>query len=86
MTNAYFLVCHKSDENASNEVKLMYTSATSVCPLYCRYCTRSYAVGGNTETVTKASLKPKKARWEDMFNYIRDTPRINDVVISGGDA
>ena len=24
---------------------------TNVCPVYCRYCTRSYAIGGDTESV-----------------------------------
>lgn len=65
---------------------MMGLLATSVCPTYCRYCTRSYAVGGNTETVMKASLKPKKGRWDDMFTYIRNTRRITDVVVSGGDS
>lgn len=60
--------------------------ASSHCPLYCRYCTRSYAVGADTETVTKASLKPKRARWEEMLNYIEKTTIIQDVVISGGDS
>ncbi|EKD16268.1 uncharacterized protein L3040_009498 [Drepanopeziza brunnea f. sp. 'multigermtubi'] len=60
--------------------------ASSHCPLYCRYCTRSYAVGADTETVTKASLKPKLARWNEMLDYIAATPIIQDVVISGGDS
>ncbi|KAH7410961.1 hypothetical protein BKA64DRAFT_570006 [Cadophora sp. MPI-SDFR-AT-0126] len=60
--------------------------ASSHCPLYCRYCTRSYAVGGNTETVAKASLKPKLSRWNEMLEYIANTPAIEDVVISGGDS
>ncbi|TVY82231.1 L-lysine 2,3-aminomutase [Lachnellula suecica] len=61
--------------------------ATSVCPLYCRFCTRSYEVGGNTETVTKKrSAKPSKRRWDIIMQYIQDTPAIQDVVISGGDS
>ncbi|KAI7541136.1 hypothetical protein KC331_g8758 [Hortaea werneckii] len=59
--------------------------ATSVCPVYCRFCTRSYAVGGNTESVTKAAMKPIKRRWEAMFEYIEKTPAIQDIVVSGGD-
>ncbi|CZS89254.1 related to lysine 2,3-aminomutase [Rhynchosporium agropyri] len=60
--------------------------SSSHCPLYCRYCTRSYAVGADTETVSKASLKPKRARWNTMLDHIANTPSIQDVVISGGDS
>ncbi|KAK3069120.1 hypothetical protein LTR53_012797, partial [Teratosphaeriaceae sp. CCFEE 6253] len=60
--------------------------ATSVCPVYCRFCTRSYAVGGNTESVTKTSMKPTKRRWEAMFAHIEQTPAIQDIVVSGGDS
>jgi lysine 2,3-aminomutase len=59
--------------------------ATSTCPLYCRFCTRSYAVGIDTDTVTKKTLKPTKQRWQDMFRYIEDTPSLQDIVVSGGD-
>lgn len=59
--------------------------ATSVCPVYCRFCTRSYAVGANTESVTKTTMKPSKRRWETMFEYIEKTPAIQDIVVSGGD-
>lgn len=57
-----------------------------MCGLYCRYCTRSYAVGGNTETVTKTSYKPIKARWEEALAYIASNTVIQDVVVSGGDS
>ncbi|EME82991.1 uncharacterized protein MYCFIDRAFT_137116 [Pseudocercospora fijiensis CIRAD86] len=60
--------------------------ATSVCPVYCRFCTRSYAVGNNTESVTKASQKPGRKRWETMFEYIERNPAVQDVVVSGGDS
>ncbi|PSS22823.1 hypothetical protein M430DRAFT_135122 [Amorphotheca resinae ATCC 22711] len=60
--------------------------ATSVCGLYCRFCTRSYAVGGNTDTVTKSSYKPIKARWDQALQYISDNEVIQDVVVSGGDS
>ncbi|EME46524.1 hypothetical protein DOTSEDRAFT_70510 [Dothistroma septosporum NZE10] len=60
--------------------------ATSVCPVYCRFCTRSYAVGSNTETITKASQRPSRKRWEAMFQYIESTPAVSDVVVSGGDS
>ncbi|KAK4201308.1 putative L-lysine 2,3-aminomutase [Triangularia verruculosa] len=59
---------------------------TSVCPTYCMFCTRSYAVGADTDTVTKASLKPTRRRWEEAFAYIESTPALQDIVVSGGDS
>ncbi|KAF3931356.1 hypothetical protein ABW20_dc0104819 [Dactylellina cionopaga] len=59
--------------------------ATSVCPVYCRFCTRSYSVGAETDSVTKARFLPTRKRWEKVFEYIEQTPSIHDIVISGGD-
>lgn len=61
-------------------------AATSVCPTYCNFCTRSYAVGANTDVVTKTSFKPTRRRWEEVFTYIEATPQLQDIVISGGDS
>ncbi len=55
------------------------------CPVYCRFCTRSYAIGGDTETVEKFKLSARTQRWEDAFNYIASRPELEDIVISGGD-
>lgn len=60
--------------------------ALDTCPVYCRFCTRSYAVGTDTSEVAKVSLKPTNERWERVFAYIAAHPGIEDVVISGGDA
>ena len=60
--------------------------ALDTCPVYCRYCTRAYAVGGDTETSEKISIKASKNRWKDAFKYLRDHEEIEDVVISGGDS
>ncbi|KAF1360113.1 kama family protein [Lizonia empirigonia] len=60
--------------------------ATSICPVYCRFCTRSYAVGANTETVSKSPQKPSRRRWEVVFQQIEKTPSLHDIVVSGGDA
>ncbi|MBL9101656.1 MAG: KamA family radical SAM protein [Myxococcales bacterium] len=60
--------------------------ALDTCPVYCRFCTRSYAVGTDTEQVEKVSLKPTHDRWEAAFNYIASRPELEDIVISGGDA
>ncbi|KAH9474399.1 L-lysine 2,3-aminomutase [Psilocybe cubensis] len=52
-----------------------------------RYPTKAlFLVGANTDTVTKNSLKPTKRRWDEVFNYIENTPQLNDIVVSGGDS
>ncbi|MDX9777465.1 MAG: KamA family radical SAM protein [bacterium] len=52
--------------------------STGFCSVYCRYCTRSHMV-----------LKDKKhygiKAWQTAIEYIRNTPTVRDVVISGGD-
>jgi lysine 2,3-aminomutase len=55
------------------------------CPVYCRFCTRSYAIGPDTESVDKASLAKTPDLWKQAFAYIASRPEIEDVVISGGD-
>jgi lysine 2,3-aminomutase len=55
------------------------------CPVYCRFCTRSYAVGVDTEEVEKVSLKANEERWKRAYEYIRSRPELEDIVISGGD-
>lgn len=55
------------------------------CPVYCRFCTRSYAVGVDTDTVEKAELRVNPERWEEAFEYIEAHPELEDIVISGGD-
>jgi lysine 2,3-aminomutase len=57
-----------------------------VCPVYCRFCTRSYAIGGDTDTVHKARLTPNTKRWHTAIAYIASRPEIEDIVVSGGDA
>jgi lysine 2,3-aminomutase len=56
------------------------------CPVYCRFCTRSYAVGVDTEEVEKVQLNVNEQRWQRAFDYIRSRPELEDIVISGGDA
>lgn len=55
------------------------------CPVYCRFCTRSYAIGVDTDTVEKVSLKVSPKRWAEAFEYIASRPELEDIVISGGD-
>ncbi|HNP34261.1 MAG TPA: KamA family radical SAM protein [Woeseiaceae bacterium] len=52
---------------------------TNFCSVYCRYCTRARMVG----SVGERSVK--KADIELALAYIKDTPAIRDVLISGGD-
>jgi len=59
---------------------------TNVCPVYCRFCTRSYAIGGDTDVVEKAELATDPKRWQQAFDYIASRPELQDIVISGGDA
>jgi lysine 2,3-aminomutase len=64
--------------------KVLFLALDS-CPVYCRFCTRSYAVGITTETVEKVGLRANAARWEQAFRYIASRPEVEDVVVSGGD-
>jgi lysine 2,3-aminomutase len=57
-----------------------------VCPVYCRYCTRSYAIGGSTDSVDKEGYRPDTDRWRQAFAYLASRPEVEDVVVSGGDA
>jgi len=56
------------------------------CPVYCRFCTRSYAIGLDTEDVEKVHLRPNDERWQRAYQYIASRPELEDIVISGGDA
>ncbi len=60
--------------------------ALDTCPVYCRFCTRSYAVGVDTDEVEKVSLKATEDRWERAFRYISERPELEDIVVSGGDS
>jgi lysine 2,3-aminomutase len=48
------------------------------CSTYCRYCTRSRVVG-------HGRLFFNRRRLEQALDYIRQTPTIRDVLLSGGD-
>lgn len=57
----------------------------NTCPVYCRFCTRSYDVGPGTEVSDKVDLGVDPDRWRKNFDYIASHPEIVDIVISGGD-
>jgi lysine 2,3-aminomutase len=51
---------------------------TTQCASYCRYCTRSRIVGDPSEQFSSAE-------YEEQLDYIRRTPQVRDVLLSGGD-
>jgi lysine 2,3-aminomutase len=56
------------------------------CPQYCGHCTRMDLVGNSTPTVTKHKMSLARAdRLEAMLDYLKRTPEVRDVVVSGGD-
>ncbi|WP_236792450.1 KamA family radical SAM protein [Amycolatopsis sp. GM8] len=58
----------------------------STCPQYCGHCTRMDLVGNSTEQVAKHKLELKPVDRQDaMIGYLRRTPGVRDVVVSGGD-
>ena len=52
---------------------------TTQCASYCRYCTRSRIVGDPTQNFNRREH-------EAQLDYLRRTPQVRDVLISGGDA
>jgi lysine 2,3-aminomutase len=56
------------------------------CPQYCGHCTRMDLVGNSTPTVEKLKFTGKPVdRHASMLDYLRRTPQVRDVVVSGGD-
>ncbi|MCC6615917.1 MAG: lysine 2,3-aminomutase [Anaerolineae bacterium] len=51
---------------------------TTQCASYCRYCTRSRIVGSPAATFSKADF-------DAQVEYLRKTPQVRDVLLSGGD-
>ncbi|WP_119730566.1 KamA family radical SAM protein [Thermomonospora amylolytica] len=56
------------------------------CPQYCGHCTRMDLVGTSTPAVAKHRFTLKNPdRHAAMLDYLRRTPGVRDVVVSGGD-
>jgi lysine 2,3-aminomutase len=53
--------------------------STDRCPVYCRFCTRRRIVGRTERQATRSLLA-------EAFDYVRATPSIREVIVSGGDA
>jgi lysine 2,3-aminomutase len=58
----------------------------STCPQYCGHCTRMDLIGNNVPQFVKHRFELKqKERYEAILGYLRETPSVRDVVVSGGD-
>jgi lysine 2,3-aminomutase len=56
------------------------------CPQYCGHCTRMDLVGNPTPVVAKHKFGlARDDRLEAMIGYLKATPGVRDVVVSGGD-
>jgi len=56
------------------------------CPQYCGHCTRMDLVGNDVPQVEKHRFEiPQKERYAKILDYLRRTPVVRDVVVSGGD-
>jgi len=56
------------------------------CPQYCGHCTRMDLVGNPTATTGKHKFaSARDGRLAAMLDYLRRTPGVRDVVVSGGD-
>jgi lysine 2,3-aminomutase len=58
----------------------------STCPQYCGHCTRMDLVGNDVPQIDKHRFKlPQGDRYAKILDYLRRTPGVRDVVVSGGD-
>jgi len=58
----------------------------STCPQYCGHCTRMDLVGNDVPQVEKHRFGlSQKDRYAKILDYLRRTPSVRDVVVSGGD-
>ena len=56
------------------------------CPQYCGRCTRMDLVGNDVPKVEKTRFRiPPQDRHAQILDYLRRTPSVRDVVVSGGD-
>ena len=58
----------------------------STCPQYCGHCTRMDLVGNDVPRGREAQVPhPPEGPAQQMLDYLRKTPAVRDVVVSGGD-
>ncbi|MCL2828984.1 MAG: KamA family radical SAM protein [Oscillospiraceae bacterium] len=54
-------------------------NVTNACAMFCRHCQRRRRIGGKDRDVSRAVL-------DESLDYIRQSPEIRDVLVTGGDA
>jgi KamA family protein len=59
--------------------RVLTIKATNMCAMYCTHCLRIAHIGKKDRIYSDTA-------YEEALNYIRDNPRIRDVLITGGDA
>ncbi len=58
----------------------------STCPQYCGHCTRMDLVGNSVPQVDKLKFHtPQGDRHQQILEYLKKSPHVRDVVVSGGD-
>ena len=58
----------------------------ATCPQYCGHCTRMDLIGNNVPQFVKHRFEVKqRERHGSILEYLRTTPTVRDVVVSGGD-
>lgn len=89
--NEFVLDCHEKEDPLGEEGHMVAPGlvhrypdrvlflVTDFCSTYCRYCTRSRLVGKTGRR--QHSIK----KWKSAIAYIKQTPVIRDVLLSGGD-
>lgn len=59
--------------------RVVTIKATNMCAMYCTHCLRIAHIGKKDRIYSEAA-------YEEALNFIRNNPRIRDVLITGGDA
>ena len=82
---------HEADMWAAEGLTHRYPTKVLVellqtCPQYCGHCTRMDLVGNDVPQVEKIHFATApKDRYASILEYLRKTPSVRDVVVSGGD-
>ena len=77
-TKLCFLVTLSSPRDSLSILHLKESKlASSICPVYCHLCTRSYSVGDETQSHKKLRFLPIWKRWGKGFPYVE---KVQDVV------
>lgn len=74
---------HEEDDSPVEGITHRYPDrvlfhVSNICSMYCRHCTRKRKVG-DMDSI------PSKNQLEKGIEYIRNTPQVRDVLLSGGD-